>query len=53
MYVDAELSLATAKDVGNVQAWVTNEFEHDGIRQSSTVFARLRQMVRERGGLFG
>lgn len=50
MYVDAKLSLETARDVGNVQAWVTNEFEHDGVRQSSAVFSRLRQMVRERGG---
>ncbi|XAZ19573.1 alpha/beta hydrolase (plasmid) [Sinorhizobium sp. B11] len=53
MYVDAELSLATAGDVGNVRAWVTNEFEHDGVRQSPAVFTRLRQMVRERGGPLG
>jgi len=53
MYVDAELSLATARDVGNVQTWVTNEFEHDGVRQSPAVFTRLRQMVRDRGGPLG
>lgn len=53
MYVDAKLSLETARDVGNVQAWVANEFEHDGVRQSSAVFSRLRQMVRERGGPLG
>jgi len=50
MYVDATLSLETARAVGNVQAWVTNEFEHDGVRQSSSVFARLRSMVKDRGG---
>jgi len=50
MYVDAELSLETARLVGNVQTWVTNEFEHDGVRQSPAVFSRLRQMVRDRGG---
>jgi pimeloyl-ACP methyl ester carboxylesterase len=32
MYVDADLSLATAAAVGNVRTWVTNEFEHDGLR---------------------
>jgi proline iminopeptidase len=53
MYVDAELSLETARDLGNIRVWVTNEFEHDGVRQSSAVFSRLRQMVRERGGPVG
>jgi proline iminopeptidase len=53
MYVDAELSLATARDVGNVKTWVTNEFEHDGVRQSPAVFTRLRQMVRDSGGPLG
>lgn len=32
MYVDAELSLDTAARVSNLHAWVTNEFEHDGLR---------------------
>ena len=32
MYVDAELSLQTAAAVGNVRTWVTDEFEHDGLR---------------------
>ncbi len=32
MYVDAELSLETAAAVGNVRTWVTNEYEHDGLR---------------------
>jgi len=50
LYVDADLSLETAKKVGNVRTWVTNEFEHDGVRQSPAVFTRLRQMVRDRGG---
>jgi proline iminopeptidase len=50
MYVDAGLSLATARAVGNLDAWVTNEFEHDGIRQSGSVFERLLSMVAEKGG---
>jgi pimeloyl-ACP methyl ester carboxylesterase len=32
VYVDAGLSLETAEAVGNVRTWVTNEFEHDGLR---------------------
>jgi proline iminopeptidase len=50
LYVDAGLSLETAEEVGNLTHWVTNEFEHDGIRQSGSVFKRLVEMVRERGG---
>lgn len=50
LYVDAGLSLETAQEVGNLAHWVTNEFEHDGIRQSGSVFKRLVEMVRERGG---
>jgi pimeloyl-ACP methyl ester carboxylesterase len=34
MYVDAELSLRTAAAVPHVRAWVTNEWEHDGLRVS-------------------
>jgi len=50
LYVDAGLSLETAAEVGNTTHWITNEFEHDGIRQSPNVFKRLVEMVRERGG---
>ena len=50
MYVDADLSLDTARQVTNVQTWVTNEFEHDGVRQSPAVLTRLMQMVRDGGG---
>jgi len=32
MYVDAGLSLDTAARVAQLHAWVTNEFEHDGLR---------------------
>ncbi|MDO8359871.1 MAG: alpha/beta fold hydrolase [Devosia sp.] len=53
LYVDAALSLETAHEVGNLTHWVTNEFEHDGIRQSANVFKRLLEMVRERGGPIG
>ncbi|ENN88821.1 putative proline iminopeptidase [Rhizobium freirei PRF 81] len=50
MYVDAGLSLQTARAVGNLDFWITNEFEHDGIRQSASVFERLAALVAEKGG---
>ncbi|MBT0771556.1 alpha/beta fold hydrolase [Kineosporia sp. J2-2] len=49
VFVDADLQRDTLSRVGNAQAWVTNEFEHDGIG-SGRVFSRLREMVRDRGG---
>ena len=50
LYVDSGLSLATVARIGNAQGWVTNEYEHDGLRASPAVFTRLRDMVREKGG---
>jgi pimeloyl-ACP methyl ester carboxylesterase len=45
MYVDADLQLDTARRVGNVRAWVTNEYEHDGLRSgASRVLGRLMDM---------
>ncbi|MCF6473080.1 alpha/beta hydrolase [Nonomuraea sp. MG754425] len=49
MYVDSGLQLETASRVGNIQAWVTNEYEHDGIGDER-VFARLTKLVRDTGG---
>jgi len=49
MYVDSGLQLDTARRVGNVQAWVTNEYEHDGIG-AERVFTRLTDLVRSVGG---
>jgi pimeloyl-ACP methyl ester carboxylesterase len=49
MFVDSGLQLDTLGRLGNAQAWVTNEYEHDGIG-AERVFARLREMVRFRGG---
>jgi proline iminopeptidase len=50
MYVDADLSLRTAGQVGNCEVWVTNEYEHDGLRRDPAVLERLLAQVRERGG---
>ncbi|MGW7639216.1 alpha/beta fold hydrolase [Streptomyces decoyicus] len=46
MYVDAELSLRTAREVGATHVWVTNEWEHDGITASNGhVLARLMDLA--------
>ncbi|MEV6984391.1 alpha/beta fold hydrolase [Sphaerisporangium sp. NPDC051017] len=46
MYVDAELSLRTARSVGNLRYWATNEWEHDGVRASGDrVLSRLMDMA--------
>jgi proline iminopeptidase len=50
MYVSQELSMATAKHVGNTQVWLTNSYEHDGVRQSSEVFCKLRELLLDQGG---
>lgn len=50
MYVDAGLSLETAARVGNVDAWVTNEYEHDGLREDVRVFRTLMDKINDRGG---
>ncbi len=46
MYVDADLQLETARAVGNSRVWVTNEYEHDGVRASgSVVLERLMDLA--------
>jgi pimeloyl-ACP methyl ester carboxylesterase len=46
MYVDAGLQLQTADAVGNTRVWVTNEYEHDGLRVSDgRVLGRLMDMT--------
>ncbi|MEO6309436.1 MAG: alpha/beta fold hydrolase [Leifsonia sp.] len=50
MYVDVGFSNETKDLVGNLQFWVTNEYEHDGIRQDVQVTKRLISLVSEMGG---
>ncbi|MFF2780946.1 alpha/beta fold hydrolase [Streptomyces sp. NPDC058052] len=46
MYVDAGLSLDTARRIGAARVWVTNEWEHDGLAASGgRVLARLMEMT--------
>ena len=47
IYVDRDISLATAAAVKGLQVWETDEFHHDGIADDGEgIFARLLQMVR-------
>lgn len=50
LYVDSGLQLDTLSRVGNSHAWVTNEFEHDGLH-GDVVFKRLFEEARDRGDL--
>ncbi len=47
MYVPRELSLQTAAAIGGLRVWLTNEYEHDGLRVSNgAVLDRLIAMSR-------
>jgi hypothetical protein len=35
MYVPAEFSVPTGQAIGGLRAWVTSEYEHDGLRASN------------------
>ncbi|HET6358477.1 alpha/beta fold hydrolase [Streptomyces sp.] len=49
MYVDAALSLRTAREVGGTRVWITNEWEHDGVTASGgRVLARLMNLAADR-----
>ncbi|MFD5213306.1 alpha/beta fold hydrolase [Microbacterium sp. NPDC058345] len=50
MYVDAGLSMETAKRVGGLHAWVTNEHEHDGITQEGVAERLFVALERRLGG---
>ena len=52
MYVDSGLQLDTLSHVGASHAWVTNEFEHDGLH-GSEVFRHLYEEALNRGDLEG
>lgn len=46
MYVDTDLQVQTARAVGNTRIWVTNEYEHDGLRRSAgAVLERLMDLA--------
>ncbi|MEV4756858.1 alpha/beta fold hydrolase [Micromonospora sp. NPDC049559] len=48
MYVDTAHSLETADSVRGLRTWITNEYEHDGLRVSGgRVLDRLIRMIRD------
>ncbi|TPF97298.1 proline iminopeptidase [Bifidobacterium sp. UTCIF-39] len=51
MYVDSGMQLDTLSRIGNAHAWVTNEFEHDGVHHGTTVFRHLYEEALYRGDL--
>jgi pimeloyl-ACP methyl ester carboxylesterase len=46
MYVDREMSLATAAAIRGLRPWITNEHAHDALGIRETVFERLLTLVR-------
>jgi hypothetical protein len=47
MYVPRELSELTAHRIGSLRPWLTNEYEHDGLRaDGARVLDRLLSLVR-------
>jgi len=49
MYVPRALSEETAARIAGMKVWLTNEFEHNGLRASDRVFERLMAMRRDGG----
>ena len=46
VYVDRDLSIATAHAVAGLKVWETNEFHHDGIGdEGAMIFAKLLEMT--------
>ena len=49
MYVERELSEETAARIRGLRPWVTNEYEHDGLRSNGeAVLGRLFDLVQGR-----
>ncbi len=48
MYVPRALSEQTAASISGMKAWLTNEYEHNGLRASDAVFERLLALQREK-----
>jgi len=47
MYVPRELSEQTAARIGSLRPWLTNEYEHDGLRaDGARVLDRLLSLAR-------
>ncbi|QKW50413.1 alpha/beta fold hydrolase [Streptomyces buecherae] len=47
LFVDTDHSLATARAIRGLRTWVTNEYEHDGVRAGGVVLDRLLRLARD------
>jgi proline iminopeptidase len=47
MYVPRGLSEQTAASIAGMKVWLTNEYEHNGLRSSPAVFERLLALRRD------
>eukprot|EP00958_Prasinococcus_capsulatus_P011371 scaffold1129_cov376-Prasinococcus_capsulatus_cf.AAC.3 len=48
IFVEREFSEATAKILGrNCKVWITNEFQHSGLRDDPSVFDKLMNMTKD------
>lgn len=48
MYVEAALSMETARVIRGLRTWVTNEYDHDGVRvEGDAVLGRLIDLARD------
>ncbi|GGO64148.1 proline iminopeptidase [Microbacterium nanhaiense] len=50
MFVPIEFAEATRDAVPNMHLWITNEFEHDGLRQEPEIVRTLITRVEQEGG---
>jgi pimeloyl-ACP methyl ester carboxylesterase len=49
MYVDPEFSQSTAREIAGLRTWVTNEYEHNGLRaDGERILKRLLDLARGR-----
>jgi hypothetical protein len=48
MYVEREFSEETAARIRGLRLWLTNEYEHDGLRQDERVLGRLIDLAHGR-----
>lgn len=53
MFVPIEFAEATRDAVPNMHLWITNEFEHDGLRQEPEIVRTLITRVEQEGGPLG
>lgn len=47
MFVPREISERTAAKIAGMKAWLTNEYEHNGLRRNVAVFERLLGLCRD------